>query len=50
MEQAISRCEWVRFCKLVDEARKDLMAVVNRLLNRGEKDLAEDVFDTVVGS
>jgi len=42
--------EWRRFCRLVEEARKDLWAVVNRLWNRGERDLAEDVFEAATGS
>jgi hypothetical protein len=43
----MKKSEWVRFCRLIAEARKNLMAVVNRLIKNGEEDLAEDIFDTV---
>jgi hypothetical protein len=43
----MKKSEWVRFCRLVEEARRNLWAVVNRLFRNGEDDLAEDVFDTV---
>jgi hypothetical protein len=41
--------DWLRFCRLVREAQKDIWAVVNRLWKRGEDQLAEDVFEVATG-